>query len=342
MNLALLSLAPFIGYFVSYWSAFIINLCLYALNIGRVNIILLLGLVCLFQDPYFSLHGVPLWYAVTVIYLTSRYYKHWDHHRKDRITNLAILISIFTLSHAVLSVNTFGSFEFAIRLVLIVYLLPNILWYEMKMMNSYTIFQISRSLNYLLLGACFCGFFQTISFFTSFGEPLIPYSIRPTAFTSEATWFGLIGLLGIINLHNDKNVLKKFYLFVYIIAILISESRNAYIGLALYTILFNWRILPYLILAMLTTYFLVSEAMDMSSIIDRFKLADSSSVGRFVAYSDSFTLIWSNAIGTGWDYSYSDGAQPTVGAKSFNFFLHFFHVYGWIGIIPMSVLLVLY
>ena len=338
----LLSIAPFVGYFVSFSSVLCINLFLYLVRKRCIHPIFFVGFVSLFQDPYFSIYKIPLWYVVIVIYSVYSYNKHFEYHRKNVNTHVAVFLFIFTVLHAILSAKNFDALEFAMRFSVTIYVLPTMLWYEIKIMNIDTKLFLSRSLNVLFLGCCICGFLQTLSFFTGIGEPLIDYSLRPTAFTSESTWFGLIGVIGLINLNWEKNSIGKISSVIFIAAIVVSESRNAYIGLALYVLFFNWRLGLYALFVSLCMSLYLFELLNMSNIFDKFLLNDLSSIGRTDAYYESFELIKSNIFGTGWEYSYSYAAKPTIGAMSFNLMFHFFHVFGWIGIIPIIGILCIY
>ena len=302
----------------------------------------MLCLFCIFQDPFFNINGIPLWYIFTILYTLGSLWRNFTFYTQNLNAQLALFTAIFILLHAFLSGSSIEAVEFGLRCVVMFYILPIILWHDIQSMtNEYRQFT-RKSLNYVFLGNCICGFLQSISFFTGMGEPLINYSLRPTAFTAESTWFGLIGLIGIINISKEKSYFRDASIIIFLASIIISESRNAYIGLILYTVLFDRKLLLYMLLIGFLMSLYVFDMMNMSSVFDKFKLTDLSSIGRFAAYTDSFNLISANIFGTGWGYSYSNGVQPTIGSKSFNLLFHFLHVYGWFGIIPIISLLYIY
>lgn len=191
-----------------------------------------------------------------------------------------------------------------------------------------------------------------------------PYKVRPDAFFSETTWYGLYSLLGLVLFdylfEEDLISRKSFFLYlIFIGGIVLSASRSMLIVLFLlflskiYAVqtFGNYKQKKYFFKMFLTSLFTLflfyplygkRLSLFIDTILYKFTLQDASGQGRLLAFEWSFNDLRSSLFfGKGYNWN-SDEVTTTgtfLGAKSFNIFFQVGHIFGVFGLIIFLIAL---
>lgn len=222
---------------------------------------------------------------------------------------------------------------------------------------------LKRFLSFLLGVAsfvCFWGFIQFAMLQTPFaGKFMLHYfNIRPEAFFSETTWYGIYCLWGIIILSAGLDfgyfyAKYRFMYFFFFLGAILSLSRNVIIGIILFFLLkwffsflrmywvrdrvslkINLLIVLGLVAGILFVWYKIEGYQ--SIILDKMLLKDASGAVRFEAFRRSFQEIqqvWFTGAGYEWKQDQVTFTGTYLGSKSFNLFLMVAYIYGALGLL---------
>lgn len=185
-------------------------------------------------------------------------------------------------------------------------------------------------------------------------------NIRPSAFFSETTWYGIYCLLGVILVGylvamRELRAVSILAIIPFVVGIVLSASRSALLGLVLCA---GGALLFYLIgsnrgkLRRTTVLLFVSLAVgawllypiakpSIDIILVKATLTDPSGAGRFEAYARSLIdLSSAGPFGLGFSWNPRDVTVTGtyLGAKSFALPFQVAHIFGWVGLALLAAL----
>ncbi|SNQ60931.1 O-antigen ligase family protein [Candidatus Methanoperedens nitratireducens] len=192
------------------------------------------------------------------------------------------------------------------------------------------------------------------------------YNTRPSAFFSETTWYSEYLVFGLILIMLRVIISKNYKLFLvlplFILGIILSATRNSYLGLLVYLVLsllfifanqkinikmyinkYTVLIVVFIVLSFISLKEYVMPYIELT--IDKFYLKDASGLGRIDAFYMSIEDVMVNPIfgqGFYWDTSMSTDTGTAVGAKSFNLFFMILHIFGFFGFLAFLLLILYY
>lgn len=240
------------------------------------------------------------------------------------------------------------------------------LWFRLSMLQCQAFLRYLATLSiFVSLWGLLQVFFNT---FTLFG-PLFQrdsYNLRPSAFFSETTWYAefcLFGILLVIYLINRRLVKPQWVLFLLplLISLVVSNTRNAFVGLAVAIIgliflsLFRRRREPVPLwnrwsvgLLLATTLGLVLASLvawpevvaQAQRIVQRFTGNDASGQSRLEAFARSWKELetgWFTGQGYTWHPDQGTAAGTVTGSKSFNLVFMITYIFGWSGLAVLAV-----
>lgn len=185
------------------------------------------------------------------------------------------------------------------------------------------------------------------------------YNIRPSGFFSETTWYAEYSFFGLILVSCKETIFHHFrfsFLFVFfIISLVVSATRNAYLGVVIWTLsivflnLLRKKVyVPKLRTMIIGIGLLATIAVvfgeQLALISDKITALDNSSEGRLLALEPSWNSFCESPIlGHGFSFDPERDSVSlsgsSIGAKSFNLFLMIIHIFGLLGMLPFLLLL---
>lgn len=216
----------------------------------------------------------------------------------------------------------------------------------------------------LILFVALWGFLQFAMNLNGINNYQLDYfNLRPAAFFSETTWFSEYLVFGLIlfyyqSVKSGKEI-GKIVIVPVLLGLILSSSRNPYIGLVLFFILnllipssgarpnIGKKLLINLIfISVLGCFFIIYKdflIIYIDKVLDKFSEGDGSSYGRVIAFKKSIELILQKPFfGNGFAWSENDSSAiggSAYGAKSFNIFLMLAHILGITGFVIILLLI---
>lgn len=294
--------------------------------------------------------------------------------KKIYLFNILIIILFAFLSIAYFFFEPLEAKLYIIKYWLISIGLIYYIYYIFRQANRDIFIEV---LDYLIALALFVALWGIIQFHYNttlginnvFNNPLSNKDIRPNAFFSETTWYSEYIVFGIIftslrlKIKFNRNFLWIFPVFIF--GIIISVTRNAFLGLIIFFVVDIILILilgkipkipiktitinKYFIFAILIVVGYISYAYGqltmnfINSIIYRFTHANMES-HRIEAFKAGVKYITqSPLIGHGFNYNYNEDKfsgsfSSAIGSKAFNLFLMIGSIFGIPGLIYLIVL----
>ena len=223
--------------------------------------------------------------------------------------------------------------------------------------------------DYLISIAVFVAIWGIIQFvFNLRGVPNYMYdysNIRPSAFFSETTWYAEYLVFGLFLMLLRVSISRSYQLLIvtpfFISGIVLSATRNAYLGLLIFVVfsvvyvllrqkvaiglVFNRYVLVAAVVILTTALVFKGYTLTyINHILYKFTLSDQSAQGRVKAFKTSVEdFSVSPVFGQGFGWGKADtGTGTSVGAKSFNLFFMILHIFGIVGFIPFAFLIILF
>jgi hypothetical protein len=366
------------GFSASLWvmAAVMVFIVLYNTpRAGFVNAIVLAiiyGLI--FDSDVFSLtyYKFRLWYfllLLVVYYRVITYLRNRDIlHRKvsrEQMVVSGCVICLFLLSAVYFLLDPFIFKFHNIKYWLFYVCLIIVLYGFFKDFSCRRV----ELFDYLISIAAFVAIWGIIQFvFNLRRVPNYMYdysNIRPSAFFSETTWYAEYLVFGLFLVLLRVSISHSYQLLIltpfFISGIVLSATRNAYIGLLIFVVfsvvyvllrqkvaiglIFNRYVLVAVVVILTTALVFKGYTITyINHILYKFTLSDPSAQGRMKAFEISIKDFSSSPVfgqGFGWGQA-GKGTGVAVGAKSFNLFFMILHIFGVIGFIPFAFLIILF
>ncbi len=331
------------------------------------SLVLLIPFLVLFDSPLFAFtaFNLRIWYAIVVVGIIRKVILLLS--GRVRFSGKKIVPIVFFV---VLSVFHFIIDDQNGRLSNIKYWLFTIGAALILVADLKPVFikQKRFMLGYILAMIYFVTLFGLVQYAavkTGLGQRFMlnPSTVRPDAFFSETTWYASYALFGLILLFYYCTHYMKSTGFLlsltFIAAIFISNTRNAYLAIALVSLFamlfFAGRLhLPFskhlakgyflllIVISIVISFVLPLVADTVANLQVKLSLQDASAMGRATGFTKSFQQISASPyLGQGFNWSMEDTIQSAgtaIGAKSFNLFLQIFHIFGLLGLVPFVII----
>lgn len=298
-------------------------------------------------NDLFTFGGVfnlRIWYFIVIFLLIKVFIVELRTPKiRFKISNVILAISMIVLSLFSIFINGSSMDGILFLMRLIVFYFP-VLFLFIKLINEkMLVYDILFFFTSMILFSTLTGIIQM--FFLTQGNDIL-YSVgtmRPQAYFSETTWYSeyaVIGLIVALIQQYERKIVKYFILFINVLAVVLSMTRNAILGLLVVVvyILFVRRkkeevvaLIAIISVALISYGFALTKSdylLGFEFITDKFNLSDASALGRLDAIKanieylmDTQKFLW----GSG--FSFNDASElsgSAIGAKSFNLFLAVF------------------
>jgi hypothetical protein len=194
-----------------------------------------------------------------------------------------------------------------------------------------------------------------------------PWLLRPDAFFSETTWYATYCFFGLVFLFWYVRASGTYLLLivvpVFLAGLLLSNTRNVMIPMALVAALaivfwlahgrlaVKWKSLRAGLLLLGAATVLGIAMLPilvklLNLVLLKVRLEDASAVGRLLAFREAWALAMQSPL-TGQGFYWDDTvvvllSGTAIGAKAFNLLLQVFSIFGFLGAVPLLVILLGY